>query len=43
MFKAFIRIQYRLGRITAEQVRELVTLKRLTQEEADELLGGAEA
>ena len=42
MFKAFIRIQYRLGRITAEQVRELVTLNRLTQEEADELLGATE-
>lgn len=43
MFKAFILIQYRLGRITAEQVRELVTLNRLTQEEADTILGSGAA
>lgn len=40
MFK-FIKIQFRLGKMTAAQVKECVTLKRITDEQAHEILGDA--
>lgn len=35
----FLRIQYKLGNITAEQINTLVG-KRLSQEEANQITGG---
>ena len=35
----FLMIQYKLGRVTTEQINSLVG-KNLTQEEADQITGG---
>lgn len=35
----FLNVQYKLGRITTDQVKSLVG-KKLTQTEADEITGG---
>ena len=37
----FIRIQYELGKLTADQVREFAP-RWITEEQADEIIGGGE-
>lgn len=40
MFAWFIGIQYRMGRLTAEQVRALALMDRITQQQAQLILSG---
>lgn len=39
MFKLFIALQYKMGKLTAEQVQAFVAYGRITQDDADDILG----
>lgn len=34
----FLRIQYSLGRVTADQLQSLVSMGRITQDECDQII-----